>query len=80
MFCDILHFLTIMGYYSVLIPMIDFKFNFMQTKFAMLAVSRPIADKFDVLRGRLLGNHNDFHWQLGGQINHQPAATKQLES
>ena len=35
-------------------------------------------DKFDVLRSRLLGNHNDFHWQLGGQINHQP--TKQLES
>ena len=23
------------------------------------------SDKFDVLRGRLLGNHNDFHWQLG---------------
>ena len=21
-----------------------------------------ITDKFDVLRGRLLGNHNDFHW------------------
>ena len=21
-------------------------------------------DKFDVLRGRLLGNHNDFHWQF----------------
>ena len=35
-----------MGYYSVLIPMIDFKFNFMQTKFAMLAVSRPIACRF----------------------------------
>ena len=39
-----------------------------------------ITGKFDVLRGRLLGNHNDFHWQLGGQINHHPAATKQLES
>ena len=25
-----------------------------------------ITDKFDFLRGRLLGNHNDFHWQLGG--------------
>ena len=25
-----------------------------------------IAEKFDVLRGRLLANHNDFHWQLGG--------------
>ena len=25
-----------------------------------------VSDKFDVLRGRLLGNHNDFHWQLGG--------------
>ena len=33
-------------------------------------------DKFDVLRGRLLGNHNDFHWQLGGQINHQPCSYK----
>ena len=21
-----------------------------------------MTDKFDVLRGRLLGNHNDFHW------------------
>ena len=31
---------------------------------------------FDVLRGRLLGNHNDFHWQLGGQINHQPCSYK----
>ena len=29
-----------------------------------------------VLRGRLLGNHNDFHWQLGGQINHQPCSYK----
>ena len=33
-------------------------------------------DKFDVLRGRLLGNHNHFHWQLGGQINHQPCSYK----
>ena len=35
-----------------------------------------ITDKFDVLRGRLLGNHNDFHWQLGGQINHQPCGSR----
>ena len=28
-------------------------------------------EKFDVLRGRLLGNQNDFHRQLGGQINDQ---------
>ena len=35
-----------------------------------------LADKFDVLRGRLLGNHNDFHWQLGDQINHQPCSYK----
>ena len=35
-----------------------------------------LSDKFDVLRGRLLGNHNDFHWQLGGQINHQPCSYK----
>ena len=46
MFCNILHFLTIMGYYLVLISIIDFKFNFMQTKFAMLAVSTPIACRF----------------------------------
>ena len=39
MFCNLLHFLTTMGYYSVLISMIDFKFNFRQTKFAMLAVT-----------------------------------------
>ena len=37
---------------------------------------KNITDKFDVLRGRLLGNHNDFHWQLGGQINHQPCRYK----
>ena len=35
-----------------------------------------IIDKFDVLRGRLLGNHYDFHWQLGGQINYQPRSYK----
>ena len=35
-----------------------------------------LTDKFDVLRGRLLGNHNDFHWQLGGQINHQLCSYK----
>ena len=29
-----------------------------------------LTEKFDVLRGRLLGNRNDFHWQVGGQINH----------
>ena len=41
MFCDILHFLIITGYYLILISMIDIKVNFMRTKFAMLAVSRP---------------------------------------
>ena len=35
-----------------------------------------LTEKFDVLRGRLLRNHNDFHWQLGGQINHQPCSRK----
>ena len=25
-----------------------------------------VSKRFDVLRGQLLGNHNDFHWQLGG--------------
>ena len=35
-----------------------------------------VTEKFDVLRDRLLGNHNDFHWQLGGQINHQPCSCK----
>ena len=35
-----------------------------------------LTDKFDVLRGRLLGNHNDFHWQLGGQINSPPGSYK----
>ena len=33
-------------------------------------------EKFDVLHGRLLGNQNDFHWQLSGQINHQPCSRK----
>ena len=42
----------------------------------LLTQSALFADKFDVLRGRLLGNHNDFHWQLGGQINHQPCSYK----
>ena len=41
-----------MGYYSVLIPMIDFKFKFVQNKFAMLAVSRPIACR---LRQQVVG-------------------------
>ena len=41
MLCDILYFLTIIGYYSVLIFMIDFKFNPICTgedKFAPLSV------------------------------------------
>ena len=40
----------------------------------------PKPYKLDVLRGRLLGSQNNFHWQLGGQINHQPCSRKQLES
>ena len=40
MFCDILYFLTIMVYYSVLISMIDFIFNSMQTKIALLALKQ----------------------------------------
>ena len=36
----IMYFLTIIGHYSVLISMTGFKFNDMQIKFAMLAVSR----------------------------------------
>ena len=36
--------------------------------------------KLDGLCGRLLGSQNNFHWQLGGQINHQPCSRKQLES
>ena len=35
-----------------------------------------MSEKFDVLRGRLLVNPKDFHWQLGGQINHQPCGRK----
>ena len=38
--------------------------------------TETITDTFDVLCGRLLGNHNDLHWQLGGQINHQPCSYK----
>ena len=38
------------------------------------ADSVNVTDKFDVLRGRLVENYNDFHWQLGGQINHQPCS------
>ena len=35
-----------------------------------------ITEKFDVLRGRLLGNQTGFHWLFGGQINHQPCSRK----
>ena len=38
--------------------------------------TKIITETFDVLRGRLLGNHSDLHWQLGGQINHQPCSCK----
>ena len=31
-----------------------------------IVIKRYQTDKFDILRGRLLGNHYDFHWQLGG--------------
>ena len=40
MFRNILYFLTVMGYCSVLISMIEFQFNAVQTKLAMLAISR----------------------------------------
>ena len=39
-----------------------------------------ITKKLDVLRGRLSGSQNDFHWQLDGNINHQPCSRKQLET
>ena len=32
----------------------------------------------DVLRGRLLGSHVNFHWQLGGQNNHQPCSSNDI--
>ena len=32
----------------------------------------------DVLRGRLLGSHINFHWQLGGQKNHQPCSSNDI--
>ena len=35
-----LYFLTMMGFCSVLISMIDFEFHVMHTKFSILAVSR----------------------------------------
>ena len=44
--------------------------------FLQVALSNDFTKKFDVLRSRLLGNHNDFLWQLGGQINHQPCNRK----
>ena len=44
------------------------RWNFLQRGF--------FTEKFDVLRGRLLGNQNNFHRQLGGQINHQPCSCK----
>ena len=59
----------------------DLKTNFtkfeLSTTFCSWNVADKIlTDKFDVHRGRLLGNHNDFHRQLGGQINHQPCSYK----
>ena len=29
-----------------------------------ISTFKKLTDKFDVLRGRLLGNHNDFHWGM----------------
>ena len=45
-------------------------------KVKILRITLNETDKFYLLRGRLLGNHNDFHWQLGSQINHQPCSYK----
>ena len=33
-----------------------------------------LTEKFDVLRGRLLGNHNDFHW-----LDSQESTTKDVK-
>ena len=46
----------------------------------MLKLDILLVNKLDVLRGRLLGSQNDFHWQLRGQNNLQPCSRKQLES
>ena len=32
----------------------------------------------DVLHGRLLGSHFNFHWQLGGHDNHQPCSSNDV--
>ena len=32
----------------------------------------------DVLHGRLLGSHVNFHWQLGGHNNHQPCSSNDI--
>ena len=37
-----------------------------------------VLQHLDVLRGRLLGSHVNFHWQLGGQNNHQPCSSNDI--
>ena len=43
---------------------------------SMILKENKLTEKFDVLRGRLLGSQNNFHRQLGGQIKHQPCSRK----
>ena len=42
----------------------------------MVRITIKLSVKFDVLRGQLQGNQNDFHWQLRCQINHLPCSRK----
>ena len=37
-----------------------------------------VLQHLDVLRGRLLGSHVNFHWQLGGHNNHQPCSSNDI--
>ena len=41
-------------------------------------ISTSSVQYLDVLHGRLLGSHVNFHWQLGGHNNHQPCSSNDI--
>ena len=48
------------------------------TKAPYLYETADLLQYLDVLHGRLLGSHVNFHWQLGGHNNHQPCSSNDI--
>ena len=62
--------------FSILIPGTSWHQKLWTFAFCFFAIFFSFNRKVWRPSCRLLGNHNDFHWQLGGQINHQPCSCK----